>query len=301
MGTLKNPSTGWDRERLVEAIIGRVAYVQNPNKPGDDFGVDLMGFFKVDHPRHQDMFVPSLPFHMQVKPNKDPSFISKHIHELTQLYAPFYFAVGDVLKNTVAVYSGLGLVGLCISDDRHELCRRVDTGELKVVLNLTEEPGPNAGIPRCVASNTFEVDFYKVAVLTSETKIDSEEVQRWRSDCAAVMRSIESYNSGEFVLFGPEGPVAQAVGIGTYSHAVKRMMHASTMLSEVIHHGNHFADGVNVEDAEFLVCMGHVAEYLNGLRGRIKDPTVLSQLVTDETWEAWYRNVTAIARLRRQV
>ncbi|MBK6420457.1 MAG: hypothetical protein IPF79_14880 [Ignavibacteria bacterium] len=284
----------------MEAIIGRVAFLQSPNKPGDDNGVDVLGFFKADHPRRPDMQIPSLPFHMQVKPKNEPSFISKHIHELTQLHAPFYFAIGDTDEFTVEIYSGLGLVGLCMIDDRHELCRRIDLGELKVLLKLTENPGDSAGLPRWVEDNTLEIDFYKVAVLDTKTKIDSKDVQRWRRDCAAIARSIESYNSGEFVLDCPEGTVAQAIGIGTYTHAVKRMMHASAMLSEVIHHGNSFAGGIDVEDAEFLVVMGRVAEYLNGLRGRILDPTILLKLVTEERWVAWYRNVSAIARLRQQ-
>jgi hypothetical protein len=300
MGRLKNTNVGWDRERIVEALIGRVAFLQSPNKPGDDNGVDVFGFFKADHPRRPDIHIPSLPFHMQVKPENDPSFISKHIHELTQLHAPFYFAVGNTEEFKVEIYSGLGLVGLCMIDGRHELCRRVDLGELRVILKLTENPGDNAGLPRWVEDNTLEIDFYKVAVLDVKTKIDSKDVQRWRNDCAAIARSIESYNSGEFVLDGPDGTVAQAVGIGTYSHGIKRMMHASAILSGMIHRGNSFAGGFDVKDAEFLVVIGRVAEYLNRLRGRILDPTILSNLVSEERWEAWYRNVSEIARLRQE-
>lgn len=300
MGALKNTNEGWNRERLVEAIVGKVAFVQTPDKPGDDFGVDLIGFFKVDHPIRSDMHVPSLPFHLQVKPKSDPKFIAKHIHELTRLYAPFYYAVGNTEKQTVTIYSGLGIVGLSMKDDRDELCRKVYTGNLKVKLKLTRTTLPNAGLPRLEADGSIVVDFYKVAVLTTSTKINSEEVKRWRADCAAFIRSIESYNSGEFVLESYRGTVAQAVGIGTFSHAIKRMMHSATMLAETIHH-NHTQQmrssqvGPPKEDLTFLITLGYIARYLNGLRTRISDKSILDVVIDENRWGAWLDNTTGIA------
>ena len=296
MGTLKNTNEGWNRERFVETLVGRVAYIQSPDKSGDDFGVDLIGFFKVDHPTRSDMYVPSLPFHVQVKPKNEPDFIAKHIHELTQLYAPFYFAVGNTKKQMVTVYSGLGILGLCMLMDREELRRKVDRGELRILLELTDSHDINAGVPRPIEANTLVVDFYKVAELTTASTIDSEEVRHWRRDCSAILRSIESYNSGEFVLDGPDGTVFQVIGNGTYSHAVKRMLHASAMIAQVINDGNSAVGGVETKDLEFLTTLGHVAEYMEGLPARMLDTSVLSSIVVEKRWEAWSRNVMAIAK-----
>lgn len=300
MATLKNPSEGWTRERLVETIVGTVAYIQSPNKLGDDFGVDLIGFFKVDHPTRSDMHVPSLPFHLQVKPKCDPRFIAKHIHELTRLYAPFYYAVGNTEKHTVTIYSGLGIVGLSMKEDRDELCRKVYNGDLKVKLKLTTTTGHKAGLPRLLADGSIVVEFYKVAVLTPTTTINSNEVIRWRNDCAAFIRSIDSYNSGEFVLESYMGTVAQAVGIGTLSHAIKRMMHSATMLAETIYH-NHSQQmrssqfRTPEEDLTFLITLGYIARYLNGLRTHISDKSVLDDIIDEDRWAAWLDNTTGIA------
>jgi len=85
MPYLKSFREGWNHERFGKFLLGKVSFLSTPDTIGDDTGSDASGFFLERHPTKPTMLIPSLPYAMQIRPQRDKQFVGKHIHELAAL------------------------------------------------------------------------------------------------------------------------------------------------------------------------------------------------------------------------
>jgi hypothetical protein len=304
MAQLRSYREGWNYERFARYVIGKLAFIASPDTIGDDIGVDLSGFFIETSKRKPQLLMPGSAFMMQVKPpsfrrqngdvaSRYRSYVSKRIEAFTALGTPIYIGIVHSNKKQIDVYSCQGILVLLAAFGRDGLVHKVESGEISVEIGLLDSAD---SFPIQISStSTYKLLLHKVTTLTANTGIDSPEMMEWATDCDAYHRTLESYIAGEFIFDGPGGQFAQFIGIGTFSHAIKRMMHASTMLAEEIHHGHRFVDRPDDSDQKFLVSLGETASYLDRLRLRLVDDSSLKEIIDSRRWDAWLKNISAIA------
>lgn len=294
MAHLKSFREGWNHERFAQFVLGKVSFISTPDTIGDDTGFDVSGFFIKPHPTKSGQILPFLPYALQVKPPSwnQADYIEKHLHELAVIGVPFYIGVVKPDKQTLDIYSGKGLQALFSLHDWEDLTRMVGEGTATVRNELVDE---HQGLPARRDGNDFTVVLYKVSTLSMTTGFDSEETLRWVADCQDSMSTILSAKAGEFIFHGPPDQSSQWIGVGTFTHAMRRFMHASAMLAEEVHHGNRFMSSDADADREFLHQLGRIAEQVIDMKNRLHHQAFANEIIDARQWNAWVKNVIGIA------
>jgi hypothetical protein len=294
MAHLNSFRAGWNHERFAQFLLGKVSFISTPDTTGDDTGFDVSGFFIKPHPTKPRQILPFLPYALQVKPHswRETDYVVKHLHELAVIGVPYYIGVVKPDEQSLDIYSGKGLQALFSLHDWEELTNMVEQGKATVRNELVEE---HEGIPARRDGNDFTVVFYKVATLSMTTGYNSVETLRWVSDCQESLDTIQSAKAGEFIFHGPPDQYTQWIGVGTFTHAMRRFMHASAMLAEGIHYGNRFMTSDENFDREFLRQLGMIAQQVIDMKDRLGNKALANEIIDERQWNAWIKNVISIA------
>lgn len=298
MAHLQSFRAGWNHERFAQFVLGKVSFISTPDSIGDDTGFDVSGFFIEQHPGRRGQIVPRLPYVLQVKPPSwnEHDYFEKHLHELAVMGVPFYVGVVRPLTQTIDIYSGKGLQALFSLHDWKDLVKMISEGKATVHNELVEQYD---GIPARRDGNKFTVFLYKVSTLTMTSGYQSDETLTWFADCQDSMNTIWSAKAGEFIFHGPPDQFSQWIGVGTFTHAVRRFMHASAMLAEEMHRDNRFMAADAAADRNFLIQLGDMAKCIDTMRNRLFNQKLSNEIIEDALWSAWTNNVIAIGNSAR--
>lgn len=267
-------------------------------------GFDMSGFF-IKETLDKPHLLPGSPFVLQVKPpsfrlksgslsKRHSGYLAKHIREFVSVNVPIYFGVVTSDKKSIDIYSCQPLLALVAWKGAGPLCDGISTGHIKLQMELVEAVPMTPLTIVNAGPDEVTVYLHKVTTVTPSTGINSAELRLWTDDCQTYLATIESYSAGEFIYQGSQ--MMQFIGIGTFCHALKRMMHASCMLAEEIyHHNNRFVNSTKQVDHRLLIQLGETAEQINQLRNDLRDHNEMESIVDDLRWQAWYSNATAIA------
>lgn len=295
MAHLRSFREGWNHERFAQFVLGKVSFISTPDTVGDDTGFDISGFFIKPHPTKPKQILPFLPYVIQVKPPSwdDSNYIQKHLHELAVIGVPYYVGVVQPDTQTIDIYSGKGLQALFSLHDWEDLVRMVANGSATVRNELAKD---HQGIPARRDGDNFTVILYKVTTLTMTSGHESDETKMWVDDCQESMNTIWSAKAGEFIFHGPPDQYTQWIGVGTFTHALRRFIHASAMIAETMQYGNHFMIPDKATDKNLLIKLGQISEVVDNLKNRLLDQKLAGETIDNRLWSAWIRNVKAIGR-----
>jgi hypothetical protein len=293
MAHAKSFREGWNHERFAQYILGKVSFISTPDTTGDDTGFDISGFFIKEHPTKRGQILPFLPYTLQVKPPswKEPRYLEKHLHELAVIGVPYYIGVVQPKTRTIDIYSGKGLQALFSLHDWEDLTRMVANGTATVRNETADE---HQGIPARRVGNDFTVVLYKVASLTMTTGYDSKETAQWIADCQDSLDTFYSAKAGEFIYYGPPDQYAQWIGVGTFTHAIRRFMHASSMLAEVVFSDIRFVASKSTADRDFLVQLRDIAKHVVSIKERLVNKALSNEVIDDDQWRTWVASVETI-------
>ena len=241
----KRRREGWNRERLAKFILGKLSFIAAPDTIGDDYGMDISGFFVREDRDNKNKLVPTLPYAIQIKAKHDRDWVHDHLDALSKSHVPFYYGIVDTKAKTLKVYSMLHLQRLFGEHGLDRVHARVSSGEMLVRTRLARNPyqvdrskrrakrKDTSSVAYNLDNVQLTIDLYHICTLNIDSDYRSGETLDWWIDALVYMKTIDSAKAGEYMYYGPDGPY-QILSSDGFWWACNRWMQASSLIVDAL-------------------------------------------------------------------